>query len=463
MTLSPSRVPETPPQEGLGHTTRPEPDTEPDTAVDPSRWIDLCPAPSYGPGARIARRLFRSAINRLDVTVHVAAGARTPAEVLGRGGPAIHVHRPEELYARIARDHLIGFGEAYLTGAWDEGDQGPDALGDFLEVLAARMSTLVPRPLQRMRAVVSPRLPDTHRGSRRHTRENIAAHYDLSNELFALFLDPTLTYSSALFTEDELATLLAGGGPVGGDAFVAAQHRKIDRLLDAAGVGEGTRVLEIGTGWGELALRAAARGAEVRSITLSVEQRALALERIAAAGLADRVSVDLCDYRALLEDPAAAGAYDAVVSVEMIEAVGAAYWPTYFETLDHTLAPGGRVAIQGITLPHERMLATRDTHTFITKYIFPGGALPSVRAIEEITRERTGLRLVDDLPMGLHYAPTLQRWDASFAAARDEVAALGFDRTFRRMWHFYLQYCRAGFAAEYIGNHQLTFAKHGER
>ncbi|TIC89362.1 methyltransferase domain-containing protein [Nocardioides sp. GY 10113] len=401
--------------------------------------------------------MFRSAINRLDVTVHVAAGERTPAETLGRGGPAIHVHRPEELYARIARDHLIGFGEAYLTGAWDEGAQGPDALGDFLEVLAARLTTLVPRPLQRMRAVLSPRLPETHRGSRRHTRENIAAHYDLSNELFALFLDRTLTYSSALFTDAELA----GVAPITEDAFVAAQHRKIDRLLDAAGVGEGTRVLEIGTGWGELAIRAAARGARVRSITLSVEQRDLALTRIVAAGLADRVEVDLCDYRALLEDPAAQGAYDAVVSVEMIEAVGARYWTTYFQTLDHALAPGGRVAIQGITLPHERMLATRDTHTFITKYIFPGGALPSVRAIEEITRDETGLRLVDDLPMGLHYAPTLQRWDAAFTAARAEVGSLGFDETFCRMWHFYLQYCRAGFAAGYIDNHQLTFARTG--
>lgn len=422
-------------------------------APDPLRWPDLSPAPSYRVPGRIARRLFRSAVNRLDVTVHLSAGAHGPAEVLGRGGPAIHVHRPDELFARLGRDQLIGFGEAYLTGAWDEGDQPADALGDFLEVLAARMANLVPPALQGLRRVVQTRLPRTHRGARSHTQENIAAHYDLSNELFALFLDESLSYSSALFTEAELA-----GDPdaVDGAALLAAQHRKIDRLLDSAGVGPGTRVLEIGTGWGELAIRAAARGASVRSITLSVEQRELALERIAAAGHADAVRVELCDYRALLEDPTAARAYDAVLSVEMIEAVGAEYWPTYFQTLDHVLAPGGKVALQAITLPHERMLATRNTHTFITKYIFPGGALPSVAAIDEVADE-VGLVSVDDVGLGADYALTLQRWDAAFAAARDQVLELGFDATFCRMWHFYLQYCRAGFAAGYIDDRQLTF------
>ena len=422
--------------------------------LDPARWPDLVPAPSYGTRARIARGLFRSAIKRLDVTVHVAAGEHGPAEVLGKGGPAIFVHRPDEFFARIARDQLIGFGEAYLTGAWGEGDQGPDALGEFLQVLAARMSNLVPPALQSLRTVVTTKLPRTHRGARAHTQENIAAHYDLSNELFALFLDSSLSYSSAIFDD---AARAADPATIDDDAMVVAQHRKIDRLLDLAQVGEGSRVLEIGTGWGELAIRAAARGAVVRSITLSVEQRELALERIAAAGLADRVEVELCDYRALLEDPAAAGAYDAVLSVEMIEAVGAKYWPTYFETLAAVLAPGGRVALQAITMPHDRMLATRNTHTFITKYIFPGGALPSTIAIDEVA-EAAGLRCVDDLAIGADYALTLQRWDAAFHAGHDQVRALGFDETFCRMWHFYLQYCRAGFGAGYIDDHQVVFS-----
>lgn len=417
------------------------------TRIRPARtWPDLLDAPSYGVAGRVARRLFRSAVGRLDVTVRVAAGSTYPAEVLGRGGPSIEVHRPDELYARLGRDQLIGFGEAYLTGAWDEGPGGD--LGAFLTVLAAEVGTLVPVPLQRLRSLVVTRQPSSHRGSRRHTRDNVAHHYDLSNELFQLFLDPSLTYSAALF--EDL-------GRADAEPLTAAQHRKIDRLLDQARVGPGTRLLEIGTGWGELAIRAAARGARVRTLTLSVEQQRLAERRIAAAGLADRVHVELSDYRALLAEPA--GGHDAVVSVEMIEAVGRQYWPTYFRTLDHVLAPGGRAAVQGITMPHDRMLATRDTHTFITKYVFPGGALPSVPAIEDAVARHTSLRVDDLFAMGPHYAPTLQRWDEAFLAARQQVLALGFDETFVRMWHFYLEYSRAGFASGYIDDHQVTLVK----
>lgn len=411
-------------------------------------WPDLARTPSGGLSARIAQRLFRSAVSRLDVTVHLHRG-NGKIEVLGRGGPAIVVRRPDEFFARLGRDQLIGFGEAYMTGAWcEDGTPGDGVLGDFLKVLAAELPSLVPPSLQKLRSLVVTRIPRSQHGTRENTQTNVAHHYDLSNDLFAAFLDPTLSYSSALFEDPEQASA---------DDFVAAQHRKIDRLLDQAGVGEGTRLLEIGTGWGELALRAAARGAKVRSITLSVEQQVLARERIAAAGHADQVQVDLCDYRALLDEPA--GAYDAVVSVEMIEAVGWQFWPTYFSTLDHVLAPGGRVAIQAITMPHDRMLATRSTHTFITKYIFPGGALPSVRAIEEAVEQHTRLRVVDSLAIGAHYARTLQLWDDAFVAARQQVSDLGFDETFMQMWHFYLEYCRAGFAAGYIDVNQLTFAR----
>ncbi|GAA4082725.1 class I SAM-dependent methyltransferase [Nocardioides kongjuensis] len=418
------------------------------TASPATAWPGLAPVPEGGLSARIAERLFRSAVARRHVTVRLHQPDGT-MEQLGLGGPAVVVHRPAELFARIGRDKLIGFGEAYLTGAWaEDGIPGDGVLGDFLTVLAADMADLVPRSLQRLRAVVSPRLPRSQRGTRENTRANVAHHYDLSNDLFAAFLDPTMSYSSALF--EDLGTALW-------EDFAAAQQRKVDRLLDRAGVGPGTRLLEIGTGWGELAVRAAARGASVRSITLSVEQQALARERIAVAGFADRVRVDLCDYRALLDEPA--GAYDAVVSVEMIEAVGREFWPTYFRTIDHALAPGGRVALQAITLPHDRMLATGSTHTFITKYIFPGGALPSVRAIEQVTGRHTGLRITDDLAMGRHYAPTLQRWDRAFLAQHERVAELGFDPTFVRMWHFYLEYCRAGFAADYIDVHQLVLAR----
>ena len=237
------------------------------------------------------------------------------------------------------------------------------------------------------------------------------------------------------------------------EPLAEAQGRKIERLLDQAGVTAGTRVLEIGTGWGELAIRAARRGATVHTVTLSSEQLELAEQRIAAAGFADRVTVELLDYRAVR------GQYDAVLSVEMIEAVGHEYWSTYFQTIDALLAPGGKVGIQAITMPHDRMLATRHTWTWINKYIFPGGFLPSVEAIDQITRDDTSLRLAQRLSFGHHYAETLRRWDTTFMAAREDVLHLGFDETFRRMWHFYLEYSRAGFASGYIDVQQLVLER----
>jgi cyclopropane-fatty-acyl-phospholipid synthase len=405
--------------------------------------------------ARVARRLFESAVSRLDVTVVVEY--REGRQILGRGGRLMTVHRPREFFARIGRDQLIGFGEAYLTGAWDSDD-----LGGFLAVLAADLPHLVPRGQQRLRAMVVARPPRMHRNNQRNTRDNIAHHYDLSNELFGLFLDPSLSYSAALFDTE----ILPAGGhrraavPVEGSDLHAGQLRKIDRLLDETRVGAGSRVLEIGTGWGELAIRAAHRGATVRTVTLSTEQKALAEERIAAAGVADRVAVELCDYRQLRPEDSR---YDAVVSVEMIEAVGHEYWSTYFRTVDRLLAPGGRVGIQAITMPHDRMLATRRTFTWINKYIFPGGFLPSVEAVEQVTSRDTSLRVSNQLSMGLHYAETLRQWNEAFTAAAGEVRRLGFDETFERMWHFYLEYSRAGFTSGYLDVQQFTLARPEEQ
>ncbi|WP_395658986.1 class I SAM-dependent methyltransferase [Nocardioides sp.] len=402
-----------------------------------SAWpgLDRVPGgPRTAVSAAVARRLFLAAVDRLPVSVQLPTASTT--ERHGQGGPLMVVHRPDELFARLGRDGLIGFGEAYLTGAWDAED-----LTGFLTVLAANVADLVPEPLQRMRRLVLRGRPRAHRTTRHRTRDLIAHHYDLSNDLFRLFLDESLTYSSAWFDGDHHGDLHQ------------AQRRKIDRLLDQAGVGPGSRVLEIGTGWGELAIRAAARGATVRSVTLSVEQQALARERIAAAGHADRVEVDLCDYREVQ------GTYDAVLSVEMIEAVGYEYWPTYFRTLDRVLAPGGRAAVQAILMPHDRMLATRGSYTWINKYIFPGGFLPSAQVIDEVTARHTTLRVVDRLAFGPDYAETLRRWDEAFLARSADVRGLGFDETFLRMWHFYLCYSRAGFAAGYLDVQQLTLAR----
>ena len=404
--------------------------------------------------AVVARRLFASAMSRLPVSVVVLA-PDDRRRVLGQGGPVMTVRRPDEFFARLGRDGLIGFGEAYLTGAWDAED-----LAGFLTVLAADLPTLIPASLQKARALVVARPPHTQRGTATNSRDNIAHHYDLSNELFATFLDPTLSYSSALFDTPvreygEHLVAIPPGGEAATEPLAEAQGRKFDRLLDRTGVGDGTRLLEIGTGWGELAIRAARRGAQVRTVTLSTEQLELARRRVAEAGVADRVQVDLLDYRAI-QDRAT---YDAVVSVEMIEAVGHDFWPEYFQTLDRLLAPGGRVGLQAIVMPHDRMLATRNTYTWINKYIFPGGFLPSVAAVEQVTRDHTTLRVTERLSFGSHYAETLRRWNDAFAAAYERVRELGFDETFARMWHFYLEYSRAGFASGYLDVEQIVLER----
>ncbi|HWF69635.1 MAG TPA: class I SAM-dependent methyltransferase, partial [Mycobacterium sp.] len=306
---------------------------------------------------------------------------------------------------------------------------------------------LVPRTLQWLRPIAPAFRPRWRGTSRDQARPNIAEHYDLTNDLFAAFLDETMTYSCALFTRL----------PARPDDLAAAQRRKIDRLLDMADVARGSRVLEIGTGWGELCIGAAARGAHVRSVTLSAEQQRLARLRVAAAGLSDSVQIDLCDYRDV------DGCYDAVVSVEMIEAVGYHSWPRNFATLEQLVRPGGRVAIQAITMPHSRMLASRNTHSWIQKYIFPGGLLPSTHAISGITARRTGLHTVDVTSLRPHYAETLRLRRERFVQRRDRLARLGFDDVFARMWELYLAYSEAGFRSGYLDVYQWTFAREGRR
>lgn len=413
----------------------------PALAGAPQTWASIARVPR-GPravlGAPIVTLLLRRAVADLPLRIEYPDGT-----VLGAAsgpGPRLLLHRPDAFAARIAADGLIGFGEAYMAGDWS----APD-LAAVLTVLAGRIGVLIPAPLQRLRAVLLPRHPRRQRGTRSGARANIAHHYDLSNELFGLFLDETMTYSSALFDALEPAPGFAD--------LAAAQRAKIDRLLDVAGVTAGTRLLEIGTGWGELALRAAGRGALVHSVTLSREQQALARERIAAAGLSDRVTVALQDYRDV------AGRYDAIVSVEMIEAVGQHYLPVYLRTLDRLLADGGRVAVQVITMPHDRMLASRGTYTWVHKYIFPGGFLPSTELLDRLTAEHTGLRVRDRLSFGPHYAQTLRLWLRRFNAHAEGADALGFDRTFRRMWRLYLGYSEAGFASGYLDVQQLVLER----
>ncbi|MFB7449734.1 class I SAM-dependent methyltransferase [Streptomyces sp. NPDC056194] len=407
--------------------------------VDPDRWPDVARLPrASAVRTAVARRLVERAFARLPLRTSACRGVPLGNRRTGADVPTLVLHDPEAFHRRIGADGLIGFGESYMAGEWDADD-----LVGVLTVLARHVDDLVPAPLHRFRGAWVRRRPVADRNTPDGARENVHRHYDLSNELFALFLDPGLSYSSAVFDP------LRGEPGVLSDAhFTAAQHRKIDRLLDLAGTGPGTELLEIGTGWGELAIRAAARGARVRTVTLSEEQLALARRRVARAGADDRVTVELLDYRQVR------GSYDAIVSVEMIEAVGAEYWSDYFTALRRLLAPGGRVALQAITMPHARMLATARTHTWISKYVFPGGLIPSPRAIAEESAA-AGLRITHRASYGDHYAETLRQWRARFLREESAVAALGFDPVFRRMWDFYLAYSEAGFRSRYLDVLQL--------
>jgi cyclopropane-fatty-acyl-phospholipid synthase len=355
----------------------------------------------------------------------------------------LEVIRPAAFFARLGRDAKIGFGEAYMAGDWRAGP-GTD-LADLLTPFASRLTTLIPAPLQRLRVFVDRRVPHDQENTLDGARTNIAAHYDLSNDLFAAFLDPTMTYSSAWFDQNgpvETATRLE-----------EAQLRKIDGILDLADVRSGTRLLEIGTGWGTLAIRAAQRGARVTTITLSREQMRLARERVEAAGLSGLVEVRVQDYREV------DGEYDAIVSVEMIEAVGEAYWAAYFAALDRLLAPGGRVAIQAITMDHDRFLATRRSFSWIQKYIFPGGIIPSLQAIDDVLATHTTLRVTRHRELRPHYARTLHLWRERFLGQWPRIHDQGFDETFRRMWEFYLAYSEAGFRSGYLGVSQLQMTR----
>ncbi|WP_443047847.1 class I SAM-dependent methyltransferase [Streptomyces sp. H39-S7] len=413
-------------------------------AVNPERWPDVVRVPVAPVRAAVAERLVRRALARLPLRLGLPG--RAPVGSPDPDAPLLRIHRPGPFFARIGESGLIGFGESYMAGDWDSDD-----LVGVLTVLASQVASLIPAPLQRLRGAWALRQPSAQRNTVVGARGNISRHYDLSNDLFSLFLDRTMTYSAALFPPDGAPA--DAPSPTGDEPLTVAQHRKIDRLLDLAAVGPGTRLLEIGTGWGELALRAARRGAEVVTVTLSREQRELARMRIREAGYEDRVTVQLLDYRQIR------GEYDAVVSVEMVEAVGAEFWPVYFRTLERLLAPGGRIALQAITMPHDRLLASRRTFTWIQKYIFPGGLLPSVTAVEQVLARDTGLRIAEDTGFGTHYARTLQLWRERFTERAAEVAELGFDETFRRMWTFYLAYSEAGFRSGYLDVRQLLLVR----
>jgi cyclopropane-fatty-acyl-phospholipid synthase len=331
----------------------------------------------------------------------------------------------------------IGVGEAYMDGDW----QCSDLVGLcrlFLEdqsVLPARSPwTLVRRAAH---AVQRRARANTLRGSRR----NIQAHYDLSNDLFGLFLDESMTYSAAVFPSAD-ATL------------EEAQRAKLDGICRSLDLQPGQHVLEIGSGWGSFALHAAREyGCRVTSLTLSDDQLRLARERVAAAGLAERVDIRLCDYRRVH------GTYDHIVSIEMFEAVGREYYDAFFAACERLLRPEGRMFLQAIAIPDQRFDAYARDYDWLRKYIFPGSLLASLHEITAALKRVTTLRVESLRDVGLDYARTLRVWRQRFLARQHDVRRLGFDDRFIRMWEFYLASCEAGFAERYVNDLQLVLSR----
>jgi cyclopropane-fatty-acyl-phospholipid synthase len=384
-----------------------------------------------------ARRVMLGAARRIRVgclVVVLPDGSR-----LVHGDPAsphrgeIRVHDTSAA-VRMLLGGEIGAGEAYMDGLWSSPD-----LPALLRVAALNREALA-LPQGWWRVPVRLRKTLAHR-ARRNTiagsRRNIESHYDLGNDFYRLFLDETLTYSSAVFAAP-------------GQSLADAQRTKYRVMAERAGLRGGEDVLEIGSGWGGFAIHAAGElGCQVTSITVSPAQHQLATERVREAGLADRVSIELRDYREI------EGTYDAIVSIEMLEAVGAEYFTTFFEACDRMLRPGGRMSLQVIAFPDVSYEPQRRGANWIQTYIFPGGLLPSLAVIE---RSLHGTRLLVR-HVDASYVLTLQAWRTAFLARLDDVRAMGFDERFIRMWDFYLSISEAGFATGLTQDLQIVLEK----
>ena len=348
----------------------------------------------------------------------------------------VEVHRWDAV-PRLVHGGTVGAGEAYVDGAWSS----PDLVSLVRIAIANRRAVASITPLALL-GIAGDRLLHTLRGNRvGQAARNIAAHYDLSNELYALFLDPTMTYSAAYFPSRTVT-------------LEEAQEAKYRRIAEKLRIGPGDRVLEVGCGWGGFATFAARTyGCRVTGITLSPRQAAYATERVRREGLTGLVDIEVVDYRHVT------GRFDRIVSIEMLEAVGHRYLGTYFGALDRLLAPDGLVGLQVITLPEQRYRAYRRRPDFIQRHIFPGGHLPSLEALTASMGRASHLYVHDVENLGMHYAETLRRWRERFLANRDEVLALGFDERFVRLWTFYLAYCEAAFLARYINDLQIVLTR----
>ncbi|WP_111641742.1 SAM-dependent methyltransferase [Marinimicrobium alkaliphilum] len=353
----------------------------------------------------------------------------------------IHVHDPQA-YSDVAFGGSVGSGEAYMSGYWSSPN-----LSAVTRIFVRNLRAL--DKMDTSQSLLGKALLKgfhwLNRNTREGSRRNISAHYDLGNDFFKLFLDPTMMYSSAIYPSADA------------DLNTAAEY-KLQRICEKLELNADDHLLEIGTGWGGMAIYAARHyGCRVTTTTISREQRDYALAAVKAEGLEDRITVLFDDYRDLQ------GRYDKLVSVEMIEAVGHDHFGIYFDTCSRLLNDSGKMLIQAITIADQRYDQSRKSVDFIQRYIFPGGSLPSVSRIADLVRKKTDLVMVHFEDIGEHYARTLADWRERFHAQVSTVREQGFDDRFIRMWEFYLCYCEGGFRERSIGTGQLVFAKPGYR
>ncbi|HTN50057.1 MAG TPA: cyclopropane-fatty-acyl-phospholipid synthase family protein [Burkholderiaceae bacterium] len=412
------------------------------TLVDRSRMRSREPA-AEGTLARsldgLAERVLRTRLAGLEYgEITLVDGARR--DTYGRITPRCGLHatlrvRDRRFYAEAAFGGSVGAGESFMAGDWTVDD-----LTALVRILLVNRGLLdgLDSGWSRLAEPARRLLHAAARNTRTGSRRNIAAHYDIGNDFFELFLDPTMMYSCAVYERAEMT-------------LEQAQIAKLDRLCRKLDLQPGDDLLEIGTGWGALALHAAQHyGCRVTTTTISREQHALVRRRIDDAGLADRITLRLDDYRDL------DGTYDKLVSVEMIEAVGHQYFDTFFRRCSELLVPGGTMVLQAITIDDRQYASARDSVDFIKRHIFPGCCIPSVTALAQSAARASTLRIVDLEDIGPHYATTLAAWRRNLFAHAEQVRARGYPEALLRMWHFYLSYCEGGFAERALGDVQIV-------
>lgn len=419
-------------------------------AMTPGTYSDpLGITPAKDPISMVSRKSLpmatRSVLGMLDgisggqIMITLPDGQQILCGQASNGPMVDMVVHDWQVFEDIVSRGDIGAAESFIDGLW-----GTESLSRLLTLIARNRKQLTQaihgKRLQLMGAWLIHRLrANTRRGSKR----NIMAHYDLGNDFYRLWLDETMTYSSGLFKDKTHPDKAEWSD------LPAAQHAKNDRMLDAVDLQAGDHILEIGCGWGGFAEQAAQKGAKVTGLTLSPAQQCFAQARAERGGWQQMANFLLTDYRDM------AGQFDHIVSVEMFEAVGERWWPTYFSTLKRLLKPGGRAVVQVITIDNALFQKYRRGTDFIQRHVFPGGMLPSPSAFDKHAH-RAGLMVIDDLAFGDHYARTLGLWHEAFCERLLDVRSQGFDDRFIRLWRFYLAYCEAGFRAGTIDVHQYT-------